>query len=208
MARWLKSNWLLVAVHAGGWLGLALLAWNAARGTLSVNPIQDITFRTGKLALVFLVLSLAAAPARTVFGWRQALRARKWLGLYAFLYAAVHFLTFAGLDYGLNWGLIQQEISRKRYILAGTAALLILAPLAVTSTRGWMRRLGRNWKRLHRLAYLAGLLAVLHYAWLVKADVREPLVWGAAVVILLVLRIPGVQRYFGLRHSRGAPART
>jgi sulfoxide reductase heme-binding subunit YedZ len=191
--RWLKSNWLLLAAHAGAWLGLAAQAWLVASGRLSANPIQDLTFRTGKLALLFLVLSLACTPAHTVFGSRQALRARKWLGLYAFLFATVHFLIFAVLDYGLEWGLIQQAVVEKRYVLAGLAALLILIPLALTSTRGWMRRLGKAWKRLHRFVYLAGALAVLHYVWLVKVDVREPLAWGAALAVLLVLRVPRVR---------------
>ncbi len=189
----MKSHWLLFATHIACWLPLAVLAFDFSQGRLSVNPIQDITLRTGKFALLILTLSLACTPVNTVFGFRQVIPLRKWLGLYAFLYAGLHFLTFAVLDYGLDWGLIQQAIVEKRYVLAGFAALLILVPLALTSTTGWMRRLGKAWKRLHRFVYLAGVLVVLHYVWLVKTDVREPVLWGAFLALLLILRIPRVR---------------
>ncbi len=204
---WLRANWFLVIAHAGAWLPLIVLAWDAARGNLTVNPIQDITFRTGKFALLMLMLSLACTPVHTVTGFRPALRMRKWFGLYAFLYAALHFLVFSVLDFGLDWGLIQREIVEKRYILAGLAALLILIPLAITSTKGWQRRLGKTWKRLHRFVYLAGALVILHYVWLVKADVREPLVWGGALAILLFLRIPRVRAFFSNARQRAVSAR-
>jgi sulfoxide reductase heme-binding subunit YedZ len=120
--------------------------------------------------------------------------ARKWLGLYAFFYASLHFLIFIGLDYGFDWSLLYEAIFEKRYALVGFAALLILLPLAITSTQGWMRRLGKRWKSLHRWVYLAGILAVIHYVWVVKADIREPLAWGAVLGILLILRIPAVRK--------------
>lgn len=204
---WLRTNWFVALAHAGAWLPLLVLAWDAARGALSVNPIQDITFRTGKFALLMLMLSLACTPINTVTGFRPVSRMRKWFGLYAFLYATLHFLVFSALDFGLDWGLIQREIVEKRYILAGLAALLILLPLAITSTRGWQRRLGRTWKRLHRLVYLAGALVILHYVWLVKSDVREPLLWGGALVVLLVLRVPPVRTFFVALRHRAAAAR-
>jgi len=189
----MKSHWLLFATHIACWLPLAVLVFDFSQGQLSVNPIQDITLRTGKFALLILTLSLACTPVNTVFGFRQVIPLRKWLGLYAFLYAGLHFLTFAVLDYGLDWGLIQQAIVEKRYVLAGFAALLILVPLALTSTKGWMRRLGKAWKRLHRFVYLAGVLVIFHYVWLVKTDVREPVLWGAFLALLLILRIPRVR---------------
>ncbi|MGQ9904923.1 MAG: sulfite oxidase heme-binding subunit YedZ, partial [Anaerolineae bacterium] len=190
---WLRANWFPALAHTGAWLPLVVLAWDVAHGNLSVNPIQDITFRTGKFALLMLMLSLACTPVNTVTGFRPVLRMRKWFGLYAFLYAALHFLAFSVLDFGLDLQLIWREIVEKRYILAGLAALLILIPLAITSTKGWQRRLGKTWKRLHRFAYLAGVLVIVHYVWLVKADVREPLLWGGALAILLILRIPRVR---------------
>ena len=191
---WLKRNWLLILTHFGALLPLARLIWNFFHDQLTANPIQYITFQTGKSALVLLVLALACTPLNTVFGFRQAVGLRKSLGLYAFLYATFHFLTFVGLDYGFDPSLLKEAIFKKRYALVGFAAFLALLPLAITSTRGWMRRLGKNWKRLHRLIYLAALLAVIHFVWLVKSDVREPLAYGAVVVLLLVLRLKTVRR--------------
>ncbi len=190
----LKQNWLRWLAHLGSLFPLAWLLWDYFTGGLTVNPIQDITFRTGKPALILLVLSLACTPVNTLFGWRQVLPLRKLLGLYAFMYVSLHFLTFVGLDYGFDWDLLYEAIFEKRYALVGFAAFLILLPLALTSTQGWMRRLGKNWKRLHRWVYLAGLLAVVHYVWLVKSDIREPLVYGAIVTALLLVRLSFIRK--------------
>lgn len=181
-------------VHIACWLPLAILIWDYANDLLTVNPIQDVTFRTGRTALVLLVLSLACTPLYTLFGFRQALRVRRAIGLYGFMYVVLHFLTFTVLDFGLDAELIFAEISEKRYQLAGFAALLILIPLAITSTKRWQKRLGRRWKTLHKLFYLAVPLGVLHFLWLVKADIREPLNFGAVVLILLALRIPAIRK--------------
>jgi sulfoxide reductase heme-binding subunit YedZ len=118
---------------------------------------------------------------------------RRALGLYTFLYVSLHFATFVWLDYGFDLALLQEAIFAQRYVVVGFAAGLILLTLAVTSTRGWKRRLGKNWKRLHRLIYLASVLAIVHFAWLVK-DLREPLRYGLVVAVLLVLRIPRVRQ--------------
>jgi sulfoxide reductase heme-binding subunit YedZ len=193
--RTLKTHWLRIAVHAGSALiPLAIVASDYFQGRLAVNPIQALTLRTGKFALILLVLLLACTPVNTVFGFKPALKVRRALGVYAFLYAAAHFAIFVGLDYGLDLALIQEAVLQKRYALAGLAAGLILLPLAVTSTQGWIKRLGRRWKKLHRWVYLAGLLVIVHYVWLVKADKREPLAYGAVVALLLVLRIPRVRQ--------------
>ena len=181
-------------VHVLALAPLALLIWNGLNHNLTANPIQAITFRTGKLALLLLVLSLACTPLNTAFGVRMALKWRRPLGLYAFMYAALHFLTFTVLDYGLDPVLLREAIFEKRYALIGFTAFLLLIPLAITSTRGWMKRLGKRWKRLHQLVYVAGLLVIVHYVWLVKADRREPLLWGAAIAILLAFRLPPVRR--------------
>lgn len=194
LIRRLSGNWLRVLVHIGALLPLAILVYDFWQDRLTVNPIQEITLRTGKYALVLLVLALACTPINSVFGFKPVLRLRRPLGLYAFMYASLHFLTFVGLDYGFDPELIREAILEKRYALVGFATFLILLPLAATSTRGWMRRLGRRWKRLHRGVYLAGLLAVLHFVWLVKSDIREPLLYGGVVVLLLVLRISGIRR--------------
>ncbi len=193
MRRFAKNLLRLVA-HIAALIPLALLLWDGAHDQLTVNPIQEITARTGKSALVLLVLSLAATPLNMLFGLSQALPLRRPLGLYAFLYATLHLLTFAWLDYGLDWELLGEEIAEKRYVLVGFAAFVLLVPLALTSTKGAMRRLGKRWKSLHRLVYLAALLAVVHFLWLVKADVREPLAYGAVVVGLLALRLRPVRR--------------
>ncbi len=195
--EWIKRRWLLLAVHSGALLPLALLLWDASRGDLTANPVQAITLRTGKAALVLLTLSLVCTPLSNMTGLKAALKLRKSLGLYAFFYVALHMLSFTGLDFAFDIGLIQQEIVEKRYILVGFAAFILLLPLAITSTRGWMRRLGKNWKRLHRLVYPAALLAAVHYVWVVKADIREPLLYGSAIAILLMLRVPSVRRAVG-----------
>lgn len=188
-----KVSLFQVTIHT---LALAPLAWiviNAFQGDLTANPIQNLTQRTGIAALWLLVLSLAATPLNTL-GFHSGLKVRRALGLYAFLYALLHFLVFTGLDYLFDPVLIAGAIIEKRYALAGLGAFLLLLPLAITSTRGWKRRLGKNWKRLHRLVYVAALLAVIHYIWLVKSDVRQPLAFGAAVLLLLMARLPVVRR--------------
>lgn len=182
-----------VAVHVAALIPLAWLLFDAATGHLSVNPIQDIEQRTGKYALILLVLSLWVTPANILTGWSPVTRWRRPLGLYAFGYAALHFLTFAGLDYGFNLRFLWADVAGKRYIFVGLAALLILVPLALTSTRGWQRRLGKAWRKLHRWVYLAGALVVAHYVWAVKADIREPLIWGAVIAAGLLIRLPAVR---------------
>ena len=184
-----------VLVHIGALFPLVWLGWDYLNDQLSVNWIQDITTRTGKAAIVLLVLALAATPINTLFGFKPALKVRRALGLYAFLYVSIHFLIFIGLDYGFDPGLLYEAIFEKKFALAGFSAGLILLPLAVTSTRGWMKRLGKNWKRLHRFVYLAGILAVIHYVWLVKSDIREPLIYASIVILLLILRIPTVRKF-------------
>jgi sulfoxide reductase heme-binding subunit YedZ len=195
-----------VAVHLAALAPLAVLIWDGVHDQLTANPIQAITFRTGKTALILLILSLACTPFSAVCGLRQAVKWRRPLGLYAFLYAGLHFLIFAVLDYGLDLVLLREAVFEKRYALVGFAALLLLIPLAITSTRGWMKRLGKRWKRLHQAVYVAGLLVIVHYVWLVKADRREPLLWGAAVGLLLLLRVPAVRRGIAQIRSRiGGP---
>lgn len=189
----LRSNWFRVLIHIGALAPLAWILWHYWQGLFVVDPIREMTTLTGKTALILLMLSLAATPTYTVLGWKQVLRVRRALGVYAFTYAGLHFLVFVGLDYRLDLGLIQQAIFEQRYVLVGFGAGLILLALAITSTRGWKRRLGKAWKRLHRLVYAAGILAVVHFLWLVK-DAQEPLRYGLVLALLLILRIPGVRR--------------
>lgn len=173
---------------------LALLVWDAWQGSLGANPIQAVELRTGKPALVLLIFSLAVTPAARLTGWSRLRPLRRTLGLWAFFYACLHALTFVGLDYGFDLSLLPEALFEKRFALAGVAAFIALLPLAVTSTRGWQRRLGRDWGRLHRLAYLAGLLAALHYILQTKADITQPLLWAGALVLLLLARLPALRR--------------
>ena len=150
-----RRRLLTWAVHLASLTPLALLVWDAWQGQLTANPVQAVELRTGKPALVLLILSLACTPAAYLTGWAAIRPLRRTLGLYAFLYASLHALTFVGLDYGFDLTLLPEALFEKRFALAGVAAFAALAPLALTSTRGWQRRLGPGWQRLHRLAYLA-----------------------------------------------------
>ena len=181
---------LQIAVHVGALLPLALLFWDFLWDRLTANWVREITLRTGRYAVVLLVLSLACTPVYALFRFRPAQRMRRPLGLYAFFYALLHLLIFVALDYGFDLELIAGEISQKRFIQVGLAAFVILLALAVTSTKGWMKRLGKNWKRLHRLVYLAAGLVVAHFVLTAKADIRVPVVFGALLGILLLARIP------------------
>lgn len=207
-----KKNWLepagllRVAAHTLAWGLLAWLVWSFLDDP--INPIQATIQRSGYYALVFLVLSLTATPLNTWFGFRPALKVRRTLGLYAFMFAGLHFLTFSVLDYGLDWSLLRGAIFEKPYILIGLTALIILLALAITSFRWWMKRMGKNWQRLHRLVYLAAPLVVVHYSWSIKGDVLrlqgdvlQPLAYGIVVVLLLISRLPPVRRAaVGLRN--------
>jgi len=191
--RKLKAHWLQILTHVAALLPLALLVWDYWQGRFIIDPVREITTRTGKMALILLIMSLACTPINIIFGFKQVMRVRRALGLYAFMYASLHFLTFIGLDYGFDFDLIAQDILDQRYVLVGFAAGLLLLPLAITSTQGWQKRLGKNWKRLHQLVYLAGILAIVHFTWLVK-DIREPLRYGAVVALLLIARILSIRR--------------
>ena len=197
----LKVSYLQLFVHIGALLPLAWLTWQFSQDQLTANPIREIQLRTGKYALNLLVLTLACTPVYNIFGFEPARKWRRTLGLYAFAYAGLHLLNFIGLDYGFNFGLIKEGIAAKPFALVGLAAFIILLPLAVTSTKAWVKRLGNNWPRLHRLLYVAGILAGLHFIWLTKskADLREPLIYGTVIVLLLILRAPVIRRLISRR---------
>jgi len=199
----LRYTPLQILIHLYAWSGLAHLLCDFAFGNLSVNPIQDLEQRTGRHAITLLVLSLLCTPLNTLFGWKEPLKRRRALGLYAFMYATVHVLIFLDLDYGLAWSLIIQSILEKPYIIFGLITFLMLIPLAVTSFNTWKIRLKKNWKRLHQTIYLIAPLAVLHFALSKKGDIFRlqgeivrPLIYGLVVLILLILRIPSVRKFF------------
>jgi sulfoxide reductase heme-binding subunit YedZ len=170
--------------------GLALLARFALEGP-GANPIEDITHVTGEWALRFVLLSLAVTPARRWLGWSWAAPLRRTLGLGGFVYAALHLLTWSVLDHGLDGAAILEDVIERPYVTVGMAAFLLLGMLAVTSTRGSIRRLGRRWVMLHRAVYAAAGLAVLHHFWLLKADLRPAILHALVLAVLLGARLVG-----------------
>jgi sulfoxide reductase heme-binding subunit YedZ len=195
------GKFLQYSVHIGAWLPLAVLIFDFFNDRLTVNPIQGAEIRTGNIAIVLLILSLACTPVFMLTRIAPIAKAQRALGLYAYLYAAIHLLIFSGLDYGFDLGLIWQTVIEKPYILLGSTAFVLLTALAVTSFNRWKVWLGKNWKRLHRLVYLINVLVVVHFAWSVKGDfltlqgdVVRPLLAGLAVLLLLGLRLPAARR--------------
>lgn len=168
------------------------LLHGAVNADLGANPVERVTHLTGEWGLHFLLLTLAVSPLRRLTGWAWLLRLRRMLGLFAFFYASLHLSTWAWLDQELSWTRIVQDIAERPYVTVGFAAWMLLLPLALTSTRAWIRRLGRRWQQLHRLVYAVGVLVVLHYLWLVKADLLEPLLYALVLCLLLALRAPAL----------------
>ncbi len=200
---------LQAAVHLYGWSEALLLVWDFFTHHLTANPIQALEQRTGLHAITLLILSLACTPLNTLLGWRELLKRRRALGLYAFLYACLHISIFLFLDYGLSWNLILQAVTERPYILYGLVTFLLLIPLAITSFDGWKVRLGRNWKRLHQSVYFLVPLATLHYALSVKGDlfrlqgdILRPLIYALIILILLTLRIPVLRKFFASTRTR------
>jgi len=190
------DQWFPLLAHIACWLPLLWLIYSAWQGNLSADPIRASILRTGKIALVLLVLSLACTPLNTIFGFTPALRVRRALGDYAFLYTCLHFALFVSLDYGFDFQLVLNELS-KPYAMIGLITGLLLVPLAITSFPPWPKKLGRNWKRLHKLVYGINLLAAIHFLLVVKQGVAEPYLWMILVIFLLVLRIPPIRRMLG-----------
>lgn len=191
--KFLATTWARAAVVAVLAAPAALLAWNGFRDNLGANPIESITRGTGIWTLRMLLISLAVTPLRRFFGLSELAPYRRIAGLAAFSYAAVHLITYVWLDQFFDWQAMLRDVGKRRFIAAGAVSLAIMVPLAITSTKGWMRRMGgRRWKYLHRTVYLSGLAGVVHYLWLVKADVRPPAMYGLALGVLLVARlVPG-----------------
>ena len=176
---------------------------------LGANPVETITHTTGEWTLRLLLATLAITPLRHVTGWVWLTRLRRMTGLFAFFYLMLHFTTYAVLDASLDLAYVVEDVADRLYITAGFAAFVMLVPLAATSTNAMVRRLGPlRWRRLHRLVYAAGICGVLHYLWLVKADLREPLVYAGILAILLAARLPAVVKWMQARRSKGAGERT
>jgi sulfoxide reductase heme-binding subunit YedZ len=184
---------------------LGLLVWRGLTDGLSANPIQFITYRTGEWALRFLLVTLAITPVRRIAGWHALIGLRRMFGLFAFFYATLHVLTYVVLDYFFAFGLMWDNVLKARYITAGVAAFVLMIPLAATSTRAMIRRMGgRRWQALHRLVYASAVAAVVHYVWMLKIDVRLPMMYALVLAALLAFR---VWHHYDRRHPLLAPAR-
>jgi sulfoxide reductase heme-binding subunit YedZ len=186
----LNSKWSKPVVFLLCLLPLAALGWRALHGELTANPIEFITHATGDWTLRFLVITLCVTPFRKILHLPELIRFRRMLGLFTFFYASLHFTTYIWLDKFFDLSEMWKDIAKRKYITVGFTAFLLLIPLAVTSTAGWIRRLGgKRWQRLHRLIYFSAALGVLHYYWLVKSAVIRPLTYGAVVAVLLLWRL-------------------
>ena len=177
-------------VSAAALAPAAVLAWRVFQGTLRPDPVERLTHVTGLTALIILLVTLAVTPLRRLTGWNDLVRFRRMLGLWAFSYVVLHFLVYLVFEHFFSLTMIAEDILERPYVTVGFLAFLILIPLAVTSTRGWIRRLGgKRWGLLHETIYLAAALAVLHFLWLVKLDTQEPIIYAVVLVVLLGTRI-------------------
>jgi len=169
---------------------LAYLFVKALQNDLGANPVEFVTHATGDTALIFLLSSLAITPLRKIANIRDLIRFRRMLGLYAFFYASLHLLTFVGLDHHFNWAEVLPAVYKRPFVTAGFTAWLLLVPLALTSTAWSIRKLGgKNWQALHRLVYFSAIAGVVHYWWLVKKDITDPLIYGVILAVLLGYRL-------------------
>jgi methionine sulfoxide reductase heme-binding subunit len=194
----LRPKILKALIVVTGLVPAAALILGAFTGDLTANPIEFITHQTGWFALTFLVITLAVTPIRRLTGWHQIIRLRRVLGLFAFFYASLHLLTWVVLDQFFDAPAMIEDIAKRPYITVGMLGYLCMIPLAITSTTEMVRRLGRRWQTLHRLTYIAAIAGVIHFWWLVKADVREPQRWAVLLSVLLGLRAWwAVQRRYG-----------
>ena len=187
--RLLSRRWIKLPVFILCLVPVLLLAWKAFQQDLGANPIEFITHATGDWTLRFLAITLAISPLRRLLGVPDLIRYRRMLGLFAFFYGCLHFTTYLWLDKFFDFHEIAKDVLKRPFITAGFLAFISMAPLAATSTAGWIRRLGgRRWQMLHRLIYVSAIAGVVHYYWLVKSDVRKPLLYGAIVLVLLAER--------------------
>ncbi len=185
MIRWIK-----VGIFIACLLPLGRLGWGAYTQNLGANPIEKITHTTGDWTLSLLLVTLSVTPLRKLLGVPALIKFRRMLGLFAFFYACLHFTTYIWLDKFFNFHEMLVDVAKRKFITVGFTAFVLLIPLALTSTKGWIRRLGgKRWQALHRLIYVSAIAGVIHYLWLVKADIRKPLEYGAVLALLLGYRV-------------------
>jgi sulfoxide reductase heme-binding subunit YedZ len=190
LRQFLTSKWSKVAVFLISLSPLAFLALRAYHGRLTANPVEFIQHFTGDWTLRFLLLTLAITPLRKLLDLPELIRFRRMLGLFAFFYVCLHFLTYIGPDQAFDLAGMWKDVAKRRYITVGFLGFVLLIPLALTSTKAWIRRLGgKRWQALHRLIYVIALCGVIHYYWLVKSDHRLPLLYGAILAVLLLYRL-------------------
>jgi len=200
----LVSKWTKVAVFLLCLIPFGDLVWRILNSELGANPVEFVQHATGDWTLRFLVFTLCITPFRKLFKLPDLIRFRRMLGLFAFFYVGLHFLTYLGPDQSFDLSGMWKDVAKRPFITVGFTAFVLLIPLAITSTTGWIRRLGgKRWQALHRSIYFAAVFGVIHYYWLVKSDVRKPLFYGALVGILLLWRLLD---WFAKRRS-AAPAR-
>jgi methionine sulfoxide reductase heme-binding subunit len=181
-------------VFVAALLPLSYVAWSFATNRLGANPIRELEIQTGLWTLRFLAVTLSITPIRRTFGWNWIAKYRRMLGLFTFFYASVHLSMWAGVDWFFAWGDMWQEIVKHKYILIGMLTWLIMVPLAITSTKNWVRRLGKRWTKLHRLVYVAAITGTIHYLWAVKKDTFFPVVYLAVFGLLLGYRVIDARR--------------
>lgn len=184
----MKSRWTKIVLFLACLVPLALLTRDFFSGTLA-NPVEYITHTTGDWTIRFLLITLTITPLRIIFKQPNLVRFRRMLGLFAFFYGTLHFATWFGLDKAFDPVEMWKDVLKRPFITAGFTGFVCMVPLAITSTAGWVRRLGyRRWQRLHRLIYVSGAAGVIHYYWLVKSDIRLPVMYGAILLTLLAYR--------------------
>ena len=209
MNKNLRYQILRILAHLGGILPAAYLGWMYFSDGLGINPVQAATQKSGDFAIALLTSSLACTPVNLLFGIPEVLRLRRTLGLYAFGYALGHFLLFAGVDYGFQLQFLTPVFTEKRYIIVGATALTILISLAATSFKWFQKKMGKSWKRLHSLVYVAGILVVIHFSWAVKGsvtglqgDVLRPLFYILLMSFLLLVRLKPIRKWIIARRTK------
>ena len=190
MRKFLSSKWAKWLVFLLSLVPFLWIGWKTYRGELTANPVEFYQHETGDWTLRFLIFTLCVTPFRKIFNLPELIRFRRMLGLFAFFYVCLHFVTYLGPDQSFSFSGMLRDVAKRPFITVGFAAFVLLIPLALTSTAGWIRRLGgKRWQALHRAIYAAAVLGVIHYYWLVKSDVTKPLFYGALVAALLAWRL-------------------
>ena len=192
LRKFLSGKWAKVLVFALGSWPFLFIIWRTIRGDLTANPVEFYQHQTGDWTLRFLIFTLCITPFRKIFNLPELIRFRRMLGLFAFFYVCLHFVTYLGPDQSFDVAGMFKDVVKRPFITVGFLAFVLLIPLAVTSTAGWIRRLGgKRWQMLHRAVYASAVLGVIHYYWLVKSDVRKPVFYGVLVGLLLAWRVWG-----------------